>query len=100
MTPDEIRPHSQPAPASSGSELREKAQNIARDVREVGHAAREVAREKAHEARLAGEDYLEKGRDKAREYEDHVVEYVRANPIKSVLIALAAGVVLGSLTRH
>lgn len=122
MTPDEIRPKGHGGQSTGAGEFREKAHDVARDVREMGEAAREMAREKAEQARRAGEeyyekgrdfarekaeqarrageDYFEKGRDFAREYEDQVVDYVRANPLKSLLIALCAGLVLGSLTRR
>ena len=43
---------------------------------------------------------LKKGRDKAVQIEHGVEDYVRAQPVKSLLIAAGVGLVLGILWRR
>ena len=56
------------------------------DLRELGELSREVAQEKIEGVRRA-----------ARDFEGRVVDYVREQPMKSLLIAAGIGAVLGLL---
>lgn len=62
--------------------------------------AREAARNAASQAREKASEYYSQGREKAAEYGQKVEDMVREQPIKSVLIAAGAGLLLGMLLRR
>jgi ElaB/YqjD/DUF883 family membrane-anchored ribosome-binding protein len=70
------------------------------DLRDLGNAAEDFAREKLGQAREAAADYYEIGKKKASEWENVLVDYVRRQPVKSLLIVAGAGLVLGMLLRR
>lgn len=74
---------------SSKDALRDQAQQVKEDVREMGRLAKQAAT-----------DQVERARDRGLELEDQVLDYVRAQPLKSVLIAAGVGVVLGFVWRR
>jgi ElaB/YqjD/DUF883 family membrane-anchored ribosome-binding protein len=78
-------------------QLRHKGSQLQRDVRELGTLARQAAQEKLGEARDAAGQYVEQGREKTQQLARTVEDYIRQQPIKSVLIAAGAGAVLGVL---
>ncbi len=90
------------------AQLREQTETVREDIRKLGHLAKDAAQEKLDEARArANEAYergrarateaYERGREKATEVEEQVVEYIRAKPLKSVLIAAGVGAFVGIL---
>jgi ElaB/YqjD/DUF883 family membrane-anchored ribosome-binding protein len=75
---------------SAREQLREQAATVADDLRKLGRISQEAAKDVASE-------YLDAGKHKLDEVEDRVVSYIRAKPVKSVLIATGAGLLLGYL---
>lgn len=82
-----------PAPSTSAGQLKEKAQ-------EVGSQVKAAAQEQLGRLRDTAGEYYEQGKEKAMEWEGNVEEYVRQQPLKSVLIAAGVGLVLGILWRR
>ena len=74
--------------------------STAEAARKTYDAARDKAQQVMGQARERAGEYYQQGRDKAAEYEGRVEEMVREQPIKSVLIAIGAGLVLGMLLRR
>jgi ElaB/YqjD/DUF883 family membrane-anchored ribosome-binding protein len=74
----------------STTRLREQAHAVKDDLRELGKIAKETAKETAGH-------YVDGSKHKYEEIEDHVVTYIREKPMKSVLIAAGAGLLLGYL---
>ena len=60
-------------------------------------ASRGVASEKLHQVRDKGSDWLGRGRDRAHQVADGTSEYVREEPMKALLVAAGAGLLLGWL---
>jgi ElaB/YqjD/DUF883 family membrane-anchored ribosome-binding protein len=63
-------------------------------------AARERAGEFYEHARDQAEDLYESAKVRVRTLGDDGIEFVRDNPVKTVLTALAAGFILGFAVRH
>jgi ElaB/YqjD/DUF883 family membrane-anchored ribosome-binding protein len=70
--------------------LREQAHTVKDDLRELGKIARDTAKETAGQ-------YVDGGKHKYEEIEDQVVTYIREKPMKAVLVAAGAGLLLGYL---
>ena len=91
------------AATAKGKELREKAEAKAGEIREkVGAKAsefRETAEEKVHDFRDKAEQRYGEARARSRTFQDDGEAYIRENPTKAVLTALAAGFVLGLVMR-
>ena len=64
-----------------------------------GHA-REAARQAYDQVRGQASNYYTQGRARAQEYQQQMEEAVRANPMRSVLIAAGAGLVIGMILRR
>lgn len=80
-----------PASARPGK----KARTVLQDIQELGGLAREMAQEKVEQLRTGASEYSEEGRDKVRQVERDFAQYVREQPLKSILIAAGVGLVLG-----
>ena len=98
MTNTQTLPPNDEVPVTQ--KLREQTKVVKDDVSELGRLTRDASREKLDQAREAAGDYLKKGRLKAEVVEDKVVHYVREKPVKSVLMAVGAGALLGFLLRR
>ena len=99
----EAADHLRTAASAKARELREKAGAKASEIREKAGARasefRETAEEKMHGFReKAGETYGD-ARDRSRSFQEDGETYIRENPTKAVLTALAAGFVLGLIMR-
>ena len=86
-----------PGAASAAEQLRQQTGAVREDLGELGRLAKQAAKEKLDEAREAAADYYGQGRKKADELETQLADYVRAKPLKSVLIAAGIGALLGIL---
>lgn len=89
-------------PGSAGStrasdQLREHGATVREDLRELGRLTKNAAGEKLAGARRSAQDYYQQGREKAVDLERGFENYVRQNPLKSVLMATGAGIVIGFL---
>lgn len=68
---------------------------VAQDLHELGGMAREMAQEKVEQVRAGATDCAKEGRQKVRNVEHSIEQYIREQPLKSMLIAAGAGMVLG-----
>ncbi|SJZ82743.1 DUF883 family protein [Consotaella salsifontis] len=96
-------------PASSDLEaqvakLREDVAGVAEALRSLAGERAEGARQQAYalrdDVRERGERYMRQMQDSVGEIEEQLSERVRAEPIKSVLIAAAAGYLYARLFRR
>ena len=74
------------------------AQGLKEDIKKTAEDVKDKAKEAAHGIGDHVSETASKVKDQVKEqfneYSEDVVEYVKENPLKSVLFALAAGVVL------
>jgi len=75
---------------SSEAQLRQKATQVSRDIRELGGAAKEVATEKF-------DRWYKEGREKAVQLEEGLENQIREHPLQSVIIAAGVGFAAGYL---
>lgn len=69
-------------------------------IREKTEQIRHAAQEQVEHLRQNAGEYYQQGREKAVEWGEELENYVREQPIKSVLIAAGVGMVLGFLWRR
>lgn len=62
--------------------------------------ARDAANKVIGQARERASTYIQTGKDKASDVSDRVEAFVREQPVKSVLIAAGAGLLIGFLLRR
>jgi ElaB/YqjD/DUF883 family membrane-anchored ribosome-binding protein len=62
--------------------------------------ARDAAQQVVGEVRNRASDYLEQGKAKAADVQVKIQDTVREHPIKTILIAAGAGLLLGMLLRR
>ena len=74
-----------------------KARTVTQDLQELGGMAREMAQEKVAQLRASASEYCEEGRDKVLQVEHSFEQFVRQQPLKSILIAAGVGMLLGGL---
>ena len=114
--PDETTPNiNEPSPKPSfesakahakeaADELRAASEAKARELREKATAKaqefRQTAEAKVHEFREKAEHTYGEARARARTLQEDGEAYIRENPAKAVLTALAAGFVIGLLLRR
>jgi len=72
------------------AELRRQTRVVRRDVSRLGRLGKKAARTEATA-------YYRRGKEKVQAVGENVTGYVKENPIKSVLIATAAGAILGAI---
>lgn len=91
------------AATEKAGELKEAATAKATEFKETATAKaqeyKETASAKAAEFRDKAQEHWSKTREKSKTFQEDSEEYIRANPTKSVLTALAAGFVLGLVLR-
>ncbi len=90
--------------AAGAAQLRDTAQKIGEDLRNMGsqvrdqaHQVKDQAQQKYNELRDQAGQYYEQGKQRAQEWEGTLEDYVREQPVKSLLIAAGVGVLLGVL---
>ena len=71
------------------------ARTVTRNHQKTGHTVRVAAQEKAEQLRAGAADGVREGRDKVQQVELSFAQYVREQPLKSILIAVGVGLVLG-----
>lgn len=86
--------------SSTVENIREKAEEVGQTIRDMGQQARETARQKYEDLRQQAGEYYETGRQHAMEWEQSLEDYVRQQPVKSLLIAAGVGVLLGALWKR
>lgn len=78
----------------------EQSQRVLEDVNELGHTAMANATEAAGQLRARGAAAFEAGKDKAGVAKGKFDEIIGENPMKSVLIALGVGALIGYTMRR
>jgi ElaB/YqjD/DUF883 family membrane-anchored ribosome-binding protein len=84
-----------PSERHANGRLGRKTRTVTQDIQELGGLAREMAQEKVEQLRTSASEFCEEGRDKAQQVERSFEEFVRQQPLKSVLIAAGVGMLLG-----
>jgi ElaB/YqjD/DUF883 family membrane-anchored ribosome-binding protein len=74
-----------------------KARTVTQDFQELGGMAREMAQEQVEQLRASASGCYEGGRDTIRQVERGFEQFVREQPLKSILIAAGVGLLLGGL---
>jgi ElaB/YqjD/DUF883 family membrane-anchored ribosome-binding protein len=85
---------------SASRSFGEQSSRVAEEVQELGRVALSSAGEAAANLKEKGQSALEVGREKAKMAKGKFDDVVSENPMKSVLIALGVGVVLGYALRR
>jgi ElaB/YqjD/DUF883 family membrane-anchored ribosome-binding protein len=81
-------------------QVRERAQQVGQQLRDMGSQARDTAQQQYEQLRQQAQEYYESGRERAMEWEQGLEDYVRQQPVKSLLIAAGVGVILGALWKR
>lgn len=76
-----------------------KANELKEVAREKAHDYRDTAEEKAADARHYAEDQYHAAHDQVDELREETERYIRANPLKSVLVTLGVGFFIGRFLR-
>jgi ElaB/YqjD/DUF883 family membrane-anchored ribosome-binding protein len=85
---------------SKADQLRESAAQVQQNLRDMGGQVRDAAQEKFNDLRDQASEYYDQGRERAQAWEHDLESYVQQQPIKSLLIAAGAGMLLGILWRR
>lgn len=86
-----------PGGSSAREDLKDQVRTVGKEVAALGRQSKEAASEVVDDAKERVGEFYEQGRAKAGEYGDHVSGYVQDSPMKSLLIAAGAGVLVGFL---
>ena len=81
-------------------DIRKGASHVKNDISDTVDALNGDLHKMAHQAGGHLREYADSAETNVKETADSVAKQIRANPIKSSLIALGAGVVLGALFRR
>jgi ElaB/YqjD/DUF883 family membrane-anchored ribosome-binding protein len=73
---------------------------VATNLRDMGSQVRDAASEKYENIKETASEYYQAGRDKAAQWENQIEDYVREQPIKSLLMAAGVGILLGILWKR
>ncbi len=85
-------PPQRPASARLGKQARQ----LAKDLQEMGGAAKDAAQERLGQVRETADEYCEQGRDELLHAGRTVWHAMRKLPIKSILTAAGIGLLLGT----
>jgi ElaB/YqjD/DUF883 family membrane-anchored ribosome-binding protein len=80
-------------PTNAG--LRNQAQQVTKDLQDLGGAAKGAAQEKLGELREIASEYCEQGRDKVHGIACACEQFLQQRPLTSVLLAAGVGWLLG-----
>jgi len=72
-----------------------QARTVTRNHQKTRRTVRDAAQEKAEQLRAGAADGAREGRDKVQQVERSFAQYVREQPLKSILIAVGVGLVFG-----
>ena len=86
-----------PSERHAKGRLGRKTRTVTQDLQELGGMAREMAQEKVAQLRASASEYCEEGQDKVQQVERGFEQFVRQQPLKSILIAASVGMLLGVL---
>src|SRR3954468_737539 len=85
---------------AGAAQLKEKAQEVKDNLREMGTQARDVAKEQYENLRNQASEYYDQGRERINEYQESLEQYVQEQPIKALLIAAGVGMLLGIIWKR
>jgi len=85
---------------SATDRLRAQAREVTKDLKEMGHIANEAVQENVGQMRENASEYYELGRDGVHKVERTFKQFIREQPLKSLLIAAGVGLVLGRFWRR
>jgi ElaB/YqjD/DUF883 family membrane-anchored ribosome-binding protein len=88
------------AAARTVSDIKEAATHVKENVRELGGQVRDVATQKYTDLRDQATQYYNDGRQRATEWEQGVEQYIKDQPLKAVLMAAGAGLLLGMIWKR
>lgn len=80
--------------------LREKTSETRDNIAEIGHLAKETVQDKYQELKELASEKYSAGKQKLVDLESSFADTIRGTPMKSVLIAAGAGLLLGILWRR
>ena len=106
ITPaDKAHLHSSDGSSSSTSSsdtrtLGVQASKVMRDVQDLGSIAADTVGQTTGRLKAQGREYIEAGRERACKLKGDVAEYVGSNPIKSILLAIGIGALIGISVRR
>ena len=88
--------------ANSGNvpEQQNVAQQLKDKATEAVSSAREAVGEQYDNLKQQATEYYQSGREKAMEWEQQLEDYVREQPVKSLLMAAGVGIVLGMIWKR
>ncbi len=86
-----------PSERRAHGRLGRKARTVTQDLQELGGMAREMAQEKVEQLRASASGYFDQGRDNVQKLERGFEQFIRQQPLKSILIAAGVGLLLGGL---
>jgi ElaB/YqjD/DUF883 family membrane-anchored ribosome-binding protein len=92
--------HEANGPHTATDDLKEKASRVGKDLRDTVGAVRDVAGEQYENVRQRAADYVQQGRERVEEWEEGLEGYIKDNPMRALLIAAGAGLLLGLLWRR
>ena len=80
---------------TANDRLRKQAKKVTKGLHELRGTAKDAARETLRHIRENGLDRYAQGRGKVHQAEHAIEKFIQKRPLKSVLIAVGVGVVLG-----
>ena len=86
--------------STTSDQLGKQAMEVTKDLQEMGGIVRDAAQEKLGQVRENASEYYEQGRDKVHDVVCTFEQFVRQQPVKSVLIAAGVGWLLGRFLRR
>jgi ElaB/YqjD/DUF883 family membrane-anchored ribosome-binding protein len=87
-------------PQSTGEQIRQTASEVGQNIRERAGQLSGAAQEQLGQMRQTATEYYEQGRERAMEWQHNLEDYVREQPLRSVLIAAGVGALIGILWRR
>jgi ElaB/YqjD/DUF883 family membrane-anchored ribosome-binding protein len=84
----------------TAANLKDAAGQVGQNLRDLGGQVKEQASAKYNELRDQATQYYAEGRDRARQWEQSFEEYVQEQPLKAVLLAAGAGLILGMIWKR
>ena len=86
--------------AGGKGDLRQTAQQVGENLRDMGSQVRDTATEQYEQLRDQASDYYQQGRQRAMEMEESLEQYVQEKPMQALLIAAGIGMFLGLLWKR
>ncbi len=83
--------------STTSDRLGEQAKVVTKDLQQMGDIARDAAREKVEELRENASGYYQQSQEKVQGVVSSFEQSIVQQPLKSVLIAVGVGLVLGRL---